>query len=147
MIGRKPTTGPVAGTPSRPASQPHWKTATVAPKLAATDSRKPTAALTGTRNDRNTIMSRSSESPTTTAAKGASAEDSFAETSTLIAVVPVTATLAPVACSIAPAWPRISVTRLAVALAEGAVAGTTWISAAVPAPSSCGAVTVVTPGE
>jgi hypothetical protein len=87
----------VAGTPSRLASQPHWKTATVAPKLAALDSRKPAAALTGIRNDRNTIMSSSSDSPTTIAAKGASAADSFDETSTLIAVVPVTATLAPVA--------------------------------------------------
>jgi hypothetical protein len=33
-----------AGTPSRPASQPHWKTATVAPKLAAMDSRQVMAA-------------------------------------------------------------------------------------------------------
>src|SRR5262249_31190924 len=55
MMGMKLTTGPSLGTPKRPASQPHWNTATVAPKPAATDSRNPAAALTGMRKERNTI--------------------------------------------------------------------------------------------
>jgi hypothetical protein len=66
-MGRKLMMGPVWSTPSRSAAQPHWKTATTAPNVAAMLSRKPAAALTGTRIDRNTSISRNSASPTTTA--------------------------------------------------------------------------------
>ena len=73
ITGRKLITGPVVGTPSRSPNQPHWKTATTAPNEAATDSRKPSAALTGTRIERKTSSSRTRASPTTTSANGSSA--------------------------------------------------------------------------
>ncbi len=58
-------TGPVASTPSRSPSQPHWNTATTAPNVAPTEPRKPSVAESGTRSDRNTIISRMNASPTT----------------------------------------------------------------------------------
>src|SRR5947208_14770953 len=120
-IGRKLATGPVTDTPSGPASQPHWKTATVAPRLAPTESRKPMAALTGTIRDRKTSISSNSDRPTTMLANGSRAAESFAETSTSLAVVRVTATVAPVAWLIGPAWWRMEVTRVAVVAEEGAL--------------------------
>jgi len=66
-IGRKLMIGPVWLTPSRSAAQPHWKTATTAPNVAAMLSRNPAAALIGTNTDRNTSMSRNRAKPTTTA--------------------------------------------------------------------------------
>jgi hypothetical protein len=66
-MGRELTIGPVCSTPSRPAPQPHWKSATRAPKVAARLSRKPRVALIGTSTDRNTNMSRRNARPTTTA--------------------------------------------------------------------------------
>src|SRR5258708_32552655 len=80
-MGRKLATGP-AVTPSGPASQPHWKAATVAPKLAPTESRKPVAALTGAIRDRNTSVSSSSDGPTPMLADGSKAADGLAEAST-----------------------------------------------------------------
>jgi hypothetical protein len=77
-------------------------------------------------------------------ANGSSAAESRAETSTSIAVVPVTATVAPVAWLMAVAWSRMEVTRVAVAAADGALAGTTSIRAAVCAWFSCGGVTAAT---
>src|SRR3982750_350439 len=88
ITGRKLITGPVAGTPSRSPNQPHWKTATTAPNEAATESRNPMAALTGTRIERNTSRSRISARPTTTRAKGSSAFPSRSETSMATAVWP-----------------------------------------------------------
>ena len=55
------------------ASQPHWNTATTTPNEAATDSRKPRAALIGTSSERNTIVSSSTDSPTTMSPNGSSA--------------------------------------------------------------------------
>ena len=96
------------------------------------------AALIGTTSDRKTTSSSSSDSPTTMMPNGTSAELSFSATSTPTAVLPVTAMLAPVCFWMAPAWPRMSVTRCWVAIADGAVVGTTWmraylLSALIPA--------------
>ena len=60
------SSGPGWLTPSTPPSQPHWCTATVAPKAAPTESRNPTVATTGTTIERNTSIRMTSESPTTT---------------------------------------------------------------------------------
>ena len=49
------------------ASQPHWKTATTAPSAATTESRKPSAALSGTRTERKTTISSRNARPTTSA--------------------------------------------------------------------------------
>jgi hypothetical protein len=49
-------------TSRRSPSQPHWKTATTAPSAA---SRKPRAALRGTRTERKTSVSRRKARPTT----------------------------------------------------------------------------------
>jgi hypothetical protein len=65
-IGISDMTGPVCSMPTRSAPQPHWKTATSTPKAAPTDSRKPSAALTGTRIERKTTSSRSTARPMTT---------------------------------------------------------------------------------
>ncbi len=59
--------GPGWSTPNTSASQPHWKTATTAPSAAATESRKPRAALSGTRTERNTSIRSRKASPTTSA--------------------------------------------------------------------------------
>ena len=53
-------------------------------------SRKPAAALTGTSTERNTTISSSSASPTTTATYFGSALPSWSAVSMLSAVVPVT---------------------------------------------------------
>ena len=55
------------GWPSISPKAPSWKTATVAPRVASTDSRKPRVAVSGTRIERNTIISRRNASPITTA--------------------------------------------------------------------------------
>src|SRR5882757_4797569 len=90
ITGRKLTTGPVADTPNTSDSQPHWKTATTAAKEAATDIRNPSVALTGITSDRKTTSSRTSDSPTTTAANVGSEERNRSETSMPTAVLPVT---------------------------------------------------------
>ena len=46
-------------------AHPHWNTATVAPYAAATDSRFITAAVSGTRIEWNTSISRMNDSSTT----------------------------------------------------------------------------------
>src|ERR1700760_4550932 len=96
MIGRKQAIGPVFDKPTALSSQPHWKTATTAPKLAATESRNPIAALTGTTSERKTASSNSKDRPTTMIPNGTSAELSLRATSTPTAVLPVTAIVAPV---------------------------------------------------
>ena len=50
----------------RARSAPSWKTATVAPRVASTESRKPRVAVSGTRIERNTSISSRNASPTTT---------------------------------------------------------------------------------
>src|SRR3954453_9541734 len=97
MIGRKLMTGAVTLTPNTLASQPHWNTATTAPSVAPIDRRKPSAALTGTTTERNTISNSTSANPTTSDAKGSSDELSRSDTSIWTAVGPVTETRADVA--------------------------------------------------
>ena len=55
------------GWPSMMPNAPSWKTATVAPRVASTESRKPRVAVSGTRIERKTIISRMNASPITTA--------------------------------------------------------------------------------
>ena len=55
------------GCPSTIPNMPSWKTATVTPRVASTESRKPEVAVSGTRIDRKTTISRTNASPTTTA--------------------------------------------------------------------------------
>ena len=57
--------GTVDSSPTNPFAQPHWNTATVAPYAAATDSRFITAAVSGTRIEWNTSISRRNDSSTT----------------------------------------------------------------------------------
>ena len=74
----------------RAPNQPHWNTATVTPTLAASESRKPTAAFSGTTSERNTAISSSTERPTTTSTNGSRALPRRVEMSICTAVVPVT---------------------------------------------------------
>ncbi|OUE29777.1 hypothetical protein BFL35_13530 [Clavibacter michiganensis] len=90
-IGMKLRMGPGV-TPRASANRPSWKIATTVPNDTITLSRKPTAALTGTKIDRNTIISRMIDSPTTTIPNGTSAWSSRCEMSFCTAVVPVTDT-------------------------------------------------------
>ena len=55
------------GWPSIRPSAPFWKTATVAPRVASTESRNPSVAVSGTRIERNTSISSRNASPMTTA--------------------------------------------------------------------------------
>ena len=48
-------------------NMPSWKIATVAPSVASTESRKPSVAVSGTRIERKTIISRRNARPTTIA--------------------------------------------------------------------------------
>ena len=91
--GRKLTIGPVEPTLNRSARLPSWKIQTVRPIEAAMLSRKPSAALTGTRIDRKTIVSSSRARPTTTAMYRGSAALSVSLVSMFSAVVPVTKAL------------------------------------------------------
>ena len=65
-MGRRNSTGEVVSRPRSWLSQPHWKTATVAPRETPNESRKPKAALMGTQIERNTAMSWKIASPATT---------------------------------------------------------------------------------
>ena len=53
-------------TPIRPPSQPHWKIATITPSDAPMLSRFITAACSGITSERNTTISSSADSSTTT---------------------------------------------------------------------------------
>ena len=55
------------GCPSIRPNAPSWKTATVAPRVASTESRKPNVAVSGTRIERKTSISSRNASPITTA--------------------------------------------------------------------------------
>ncbi len=65
-VGRKLRMGPGSCTPNTAPPQPHWYTATTAPKAASTESRKPSVAITGTRMERKTMSSNNSEMTNTT---------------------------------------------------------------------------------
>ena len=128
MIGRKLMVSDGV-MPKRFWPQPHWNTATCAPKAAATDSRKPMIDLIGTRMVRKANVSRMNARPTTTTRKIGSAQDSLAETSMFDAVVPPIRMFAPVLPSIAARLSRRVCTRSAVAGSLGPEFGITRISA------------------
>ena len=48
-------------------NMPSWKTATVAPRVASTENRKPSVAVSGTSTERKTTMSSRNARPMTTA--------------------------------------------------------------------------------
>ncbi len=66
-IGVRLISGPVLSRATRSPSQPHWNTATVAPREAPMVSRKPSTPTSGTSSDRNTSTSSTSARPTTSA--------------------------------------------------------------------------------
>ena len=66
IIGTNATMGTVWSSPNRPFAQPHWNTATITPYAAPIERRFMTAALSGTRIERNTTISSRNDSPTTT---------------------------------------------------------------------------------
>jgi hypothetical protein len=55
------------GWPSISPKAPSWKTATVAPSVASTESRNPKVAVSGTRTERKTIISSTKARPMTMA--------------------------------------------------------------------------------
>ena len=57
MIGRNAWIGPSFPTPTSCFPQPNWKIITITPYAAPIDSRFITAALSGTRIERNTAIS------------------------------------------------------------------------------------------
>jgi hypothetical protein len=65
IIGTNDTIGTVSSRPTSPLSQPHWKMATITPYAAAIERMFMIAAFSGARMDRNTIMSRMNDNPTT----------------------------------------------------------------------------------
>ncbi len=77
-------------TPNRPPSQPHWKIATITPSAALIESRFMTAACSGITSERNTIISSSALSSTTTPMNSGSLWPSTAAKSTAPAVTPPT---------------------------------------------------------
>jgi len=129
MMGMKLRIGPGFSTLSSDPSHPHWKIATMTPKDAVTESRKPRAALSGTSTDRNTIISSTMDRPTTIAPNGISALVSRLEMSIPIAVLPVTVTAVSYFFSIEGARSRMDCTSALVSGASGALDGTTWMIA------------------
>ena len=81
-------------TPMRLAPQPHWKTATITPYAAPTESRFMITALSGTSRLRNTIMSRTNESRSTKPTTTGSIRAVYEAKSSAAAGNPPTATLA-----------------------------------------------------
>ncbi|AOW85990.1 hypothetical protein BC342_05040 [Streptomyces olivaceus] len=140
-------TGPVVGTPIRSASQPHWKTATTAPNDAATESRKPKAALRGTTIERKTSSNSSRARPTTITANGSSESLRRSETSIAAAVEPVTRTSESVRSARAGVAARMSRTSPTVSSARGPALGTTVTIAVRPSVAVWGALTDSTSGR
>ena len=90
MIGRKGMIGPVPLMPSGPASQPHWKTATVIPMAAPKLSRLVIAAVSGTTSEWNSRVRARKPRPTTTSRKIGSASVSTLVKSLVMACAPPT---------------------------------------------------------
>src|ERR1700738_1305252 len=83
-------------TPMRLAPQPHWKTATRMPNDAPMLSRFIRAALSGTRTERNTVMSRRKLRGITAPKKYGRRPDSFLVRSMEMAALPPEWTVTPV---------------------------------------------------
>ncbi len=121
--------GPGFCTLRRLPSHPHWKIATTTPNDANTERRKPSAALSGTSTERNTIMSRMIDSPTTIAPNGMSAPVSRFEMSIPTAVAPVTEMGVLYCLVMSGPMSRMDCTRALVCGASGALDGMTWMIA------------------
>ena len=133
-IGTQLDTGTAWSIPSRRTPQPHWKTATSTPYAAAMESRFIAAALIGTATERNTMASRSTETPTTNAITSQSRWSSSSVMSANSGVVPVTSV--PVGSSA-----RRSATRPGIRASEGPNAGCASSTVTAPSGESTGAVT------
>jgi len=116
-------------------------------KLAKTLNMIRAAAVTTREAERAPPMTegRARHKQTTIAMNGSSEAPSRSETSMLTAVLPVTATSAPVSYFSTGACPRLSPTRSSVAWSSGALVGTSWISAPPLRSSCCGRETAATP--
>ncbi len=86
----KLTTLPVRATPRASAPTPWTKTSEVIPRPAARDRTYPSAALMGTMIERNTMINKTMERPTTKMPNGRIDALSRSETSACTAVIPVT---------------------------------------------------------
>ena len=71
-------------------NQPHCEMATSAPNIAPTDSKKPIVAFRGMRIERNRMISRINDNPTTTARYSGKAALSLSLISPSSAAAPVT---------------------------------------------------------
>ena len=92
MTGRKEMTAPTLETWSRSAAQPQPKTAPTAPMPAASESRYPRVAVSGTATERKTTVSRTRDRPATTIPKGSREALRDSATSMATAACPVTMT-------------------------------------------------------
>ena len=90
MTGRNGKIGPVPVTPSRPLSQPHWKTATVIPIDAREAEQRRDDGGQDTTAERNRISSMRKPRPTTTLRNSGMASVSTVLKSATIAVAPPT---------------------------------------------------------
>src|ERR1019366_5263426 len=99
--GTKTSTGAVAEIPNSEWPQPHSKIAFIRPRAAPTASRFMTEAVSGMSRLRNTAISSTKPSRTTTAMNKMSLEDRTRAKSVWVAVGPPTRTVMPV-----PAWAR-----------------------------------------
>ena len=104
-------------------------------------------ALIGTAIERNTMVSSSSEMPTTRMPNGSSAAPSRSEMSIATAVNPVTAVGTPYFSCQCGSSARIRITRSLVAGSSGPVVGTTWTMPIVASSLGVASGTLATPGS
>jgi hypothetical protein len=138
-MGIQLDTGTAWSSPSAPAPQPHWKTATMTPYAAPMLSRFMTAALSGTTTERNITVSRSTETPTTKAMTSQMRSASMSVMSAKTGTVPVAS--APGGRTSARRRSSSSTVRSSL----GAVVGSTTRVAARPEGEVVGGETVATP--
>ena len=101
----------------------------------------------GTAIDRNTTVNSTRHSPTTKTPKGSRAAPRRSETSSLMAVSPVTAVSTPYSSCHSALWSRNSRTRSLVASSVGPVVGSTWTMAVSAFWFGTATATVSTPGS
>src|SRR5580704_11574439 len=119
-------------TPMIDAPQPHSKTATSTPKAAPMLRRFMIAALSGTRTERNTAISRMKLRAMTAPKKRGSRDAIFLVTSMLNDALPVVSAVTPVPATAGLMTSlRMWRTHVPVALSWGAVLGTTVMMTAV----------------
>ena len=128
-IGIKEISGPGAGTKSH---RPCCQTKTVRPKALPTESKKPSAATSGTKSERKTKNSSKMARPTTIARYTGMASSRRSVISSWTAVKPVIPKSAPVASSMRSVASRRALATPTVAASVGEVCGETIICAAWP---------------